>query len=131
MGSKVSKDRLALVTGGAGFIGSHLARALVDRGDKVRVLDNLSSGLLQNLTGLNLDLRQEDIHDYRAVDQAMQDVDVVFHLAALTSVPESVEVPQKCHEVNLIGTLNVLWAAHKAGVRRVVRRRPPPGLTSV
>jgi len=111
---------LVLVTGGAGFIGSHLAWGLVERGDEVRILDDLSSGLQQNLTSLDSDFQKEDIRDQGAVDQAMQDVQTVFHLAALTSVPESVEVPQRCYEVNLIGSLNVLWAAHRAGVRRVV-----------
>ena len=111
---------LVLVTGGAGFIGSHLAWGLVERGDEVRILDDLSTGLQQNLTSLDSDFQKEDIRDQGAVDQAMQDVQTVFHLAALTSVPESVEVPQRCYEVNLIGSLNVLWAAHRAGVRRVV-----------
>ena len=111
---------LVLVTGGAGFIGSHLAWGLVERGDEVRILDDLSTGLQQNLTSLDSDFQMEDIRDQGAVDQAMQDVQTVFHLAALTSVPESVEVPQRCYEVNLIGSLNVLWAAHRAGVRRVV-----------
>ncbi len=111
---------LVLVTGGAGFIGSHLAQALIERGDAVTILDDLSTGLQQNLAGLDLDLRREDIRHYGAVDLAMQDVETVFHLAAMTSVPESVEVPQRCYEVNLIGSLNVLWAAHRAGVRRVV-----------
>ncbi len=111
---------LVLVTGGAGFIGSHLARALIERGDAITILDDLSTGLQQNLAGLDLDLRREDIRRYDAVDLAMQDVELVFHLAAMTSVPESVEVPQRCYEENLIGSLNVLWAAHRAGVRRVV-----------
>ena len=109
-----------LVTGGAGFIGSHLARALVERGDEVRILDDLSTGLQQNLAGLDLDLRREDIRHYRAVDLALQDVELVFHLAAMISVPKSVAAPHQCYEANLIGSLNVLWAAHRAGVRRVV-----------
>ncbi len=111
---------LVLVTGGAGFIGSHLAQASIERGDAVRIFDDLSTGPRQNLTGLDLDLRQDDIRDQGAVEQAMHGVETVFHLAAMTSVPESVEVPQRGYEVNLTGSLNVLWAAHRAGVGRVV-----------
>ena len=111
---------LALVTGGAGFIGSHLARALIERGDAVRILDDLSSGLRHNLAGLDVDLQQEDIRDQGALDQAMKDVELVFHLAAMTSVPKSVEAPHRCYEVNLIGSLNVLCAAYRAGARKVV-----------
>ena len=111
---------LVLVTGGAGFIGSHLAQASIERGDAVRIFDDLSTGPRQNLTGLDLDLRQDDIRDQGAVEQAMQGVETVFHLAAMTSVLESVLAPHQCYEANLIGSLNVLWAAHRAGVRRVV-----------
>ena len=110
----------ALVTGGAGFIGSHLVRELLERRDQVRVLDDLSTGREENLSGLDLDLIVGDIRDLRTVQQAVEGVNLVFHLAASISVSASIEDPLDCYAVNLNGSLNVLWAAHKAGVRRVV-----------
>ena len=109
-----------LITGGAGFIGSHLVRALVVRGRQVRVLDNLSSGSQVNLTGLDVELVVEDIRNAGAVSEAMRGVDTAFHLAAFVSVPESMEDPIGCYETNVIGSLNILRAAQQAGVRRVV-----------
>jgi len=111
-----------LVTGGAGFIGSHIVDALVRDGHHVRVIDNFSTGKRENLS-LSLDhieLFEASITDRAALDEAMQGVDYVLHLAALASVPRSVDDPLSCHEHNVTGTLNVLLAARDAGVRRVV-----------
>ncbi len=110
----------ALVTGGAGFIGSHLVRALLERGHQVRVLDNLTTGREENLEALAVDLRIGDIRHPSAVTQAVRDVDFVFHLAALVSVAESVADPLGCYAVNLTGSLNVLAESAEARVRRVV-----------
>jgi UDP-N-acetylglucosamine/UDP-N-acetyl-alpha-D-glucosaminouronate 4-epimerase len=111
-----------LVTGGAGFIGSNLVRALVSTGAEVRVLDNLSTGFLSNLADLpgSLDVVQGDVRDPDSVRQAVRGADVIHHLAALPSVPRSVREPMAVHQVNVDGTLNVLLAARDAGVRRLV-----------
>ena len=111
-----------LVTGGAGFIGSHLVRGLVARGDRVRVLDNLSTGHLHNLAGVSdqIDLLQGDLRDEAAVARAVQGVDTIFHEAALASVPRSVAFPLESHAHCATGTLVLLNAARQASVRRVV-----------
>ncbi len=111
-----------LVTGGAGFIGSHIATALAERGDDVRVFDNLSSGSRQNLAhlGSKFELMEGDLLDAAAVSRAVKGVEVVFHEAALASVPRSVEKPLDTHGVCVTGTLHLLEAARKAGVRRLV-----------
>lgn len=111
------------VTGGAGFIGSGLVRALLARGDAdVAVLDNLLTGSEKNLAdvGGEIDFHRVDIRDYDAVVGAISGVQVVFHLAAIPSVPRSIDDPVPSHEVNIDGAFNVLRAAHRAGVRRVV-----------
>jgi UDP-glucose 4-epimerase len=111
-----------LVTGGAGFIGSHLVEALLDRGQRVRVLDNFSTGDRANLDGVidRIDLVEGDITDPETVRRATRDVEVVFHQAALASVPRSVANPLATHRACVDGTLNVLLAARDCGVRRVV-----------
>jgi UDP-glucose 4-epimerase len=111
-----------LVTGGAGFIGSHIAEALVRRGDQVRVLDNLSTGSLENLAGFRdgLEFIEGDITDAEVVARAVRGVDCIFHEAALASVPASVERPLATHAACVTGTLNLLDAARRAGVRRLV-----------
>jgi UDP-glucose 4-epimerase len=109
----------ALVTGGAGFIGSHLVDALVRRGDDVRVLDDLSSGRRDNVHR-GAQFTAGDVTDPPAVDRAVRGTDTVFHLAALRAVPRSVEHPLATDTVNVHGTLTVLDAALRAGVRRVV-----------
>ncbi len=111
-----------LVTGGAGFIGSHLVDALVARGDTVRVLDNFSTGRRENLVAVQdqIELVEGDLRDPDAVAQAVNGVDLVFHQGALPSVPRSVADPLTSHEVNSTGTLRLLLAARDAGVRRVV-----------
>ncbi len=116
----------ALVTGGAGFIGSHLVERLLERGHAVRVLDNLSSGRRANLSfteGLpagQFELVQADLQDGEARRRAVRGADTVFHLAALASVPRSVRDPLESQEVNATGTLALLNDAREAGVRRVV-----------
>ncbi|HEX2571998.1 MAG TPA: SDR family oxidoreductase [Polyangia bacterium] len=111
-----------LITGGAGFIGSNLAWALVARGDEVRVLDNFSTGREANLRGLEgrIGLFRGDITDAAVLESAMDGVDFVLHEAALPSVPRSIERPLDCDRVNVHGTVMVLDAARRKGVRRVV-----------
>src|SRR5215207_6264784 len=110
----------ALVTGGAGFIGSHIVRALTQLGAEVVVLDDLSAGRRENLAGLPLkEFIGASILDREAVALAMRGVQVVFHQAAMASVPLSVERPREFYEINVMGTLNVLQAAAEAKVRRV------------
>jgi nucleoside-diphosphate-sugar epimerase len=111
-----------LVTGGAGFIGSSIARTLISRGDKVRVLDNFYSGKRENLADIaaDVDLREGDIRDDAALERALEGVEVVFHEAAIPSVPRSLVDPISSHDVGATGTLKVLFHAKKAGVRRVV-----------
>jgi UDP-glucose 4-epimerase len=111
-----------LVTGGAGFIGSHIVEALVARGDSVRILDNLSTGKRENLQlfGGSIDFHEGDLREKKDVARAVAGVDVVFHEAALRSVPRSMDDPGATNEVNITGTLNLLMAARAAGVRRLV-----------
>ena len=111
-----------LVTGGAGFIGSHLVETLVHRGDSVRVIDNLCTGNRDNLAGVanDIDFVEADIRDESAVGRVMSNVEVVFHQAALASVPLSLEKPMEVHHATATGTLNILDQAARSGVRRVV-----------
>jgi UDP-glucose 4-epimerase len=109
-----------LVTGGAGFIGSNLARALLERGDDVRVLDNFSTGSRGNLQGLDVEIVEGELRSYERVHNATRGTEVVYHLGALGSVPRSVQDPLTSSAVNVEGTLNVLLAARDEGVRRVV-----------
>ena len=109
-----------LVTGGAGFIGSNLIRALLERGDEVRVLDNFSTGNRANLAGLDVEVVEGELRSYERVHNAVRGTEVVFHLGALGSVPRSVQDPLTSSAVNIEGTLNVLLAARDEGIRRVV-----------
>jgi UDP-glucose 4-epimerase len=111
-----------LITGAAGFIGSHLAYALAGQGHEVRAVDNLSTGLRSNLAGLDgrIEFREVDLRDAAAIGEACRDIDVILHQAALPSVPRSVLDPRTSHESNINGTFNVLEGARAAGVRRVV-----------
>ncbi len=118
-----------LVTGGAGFIGSRLVESVLDRGDRVRVLDNFSTGKRENLERLgggryrpavSFDLIEGDIRDLATVTAAMEGCSAVLHQAALGSVPRSVEDPESTHLTNVDGTLNVFLAARTLGIRRVV-----------
>ena len=117
MASRMAK---VLVTGGAGFIGSNLVRALLERGDDVRVLDNFSTGNRTNLEGLDVEVVEGELRSYERVHNAVNGTEVVYHLGALGSVPRSVQDPLTSSAVNIEGTLNVLLAARDAGVRRVV-----------
>ena len=107
-----------LVTGGAGFIGSHIAETLVKRGDEVRVLDNLSTGKMENLAGIagKFEFIEGDIRDLETCRRAVEGVSAVFHEAALASVARSVEDPLLANAINVTGTLNLLVAARAAGV---------------
>jgi len=114
--------RTFLVTGGAGFIGSHIATALVERGDKVRVLDNLSTGHVSNLAHIadRVELIEGDLTDAALMAKAVQGVDCVFHQAALASVPRSVEAPLDTNAACVTGTVTLLDQARRRGVRRVI-----------
>jgi UDP-glucose 4-epimerase len=108
-----------LVTGGAGFIGSHIVEYFQGKAE-VRVLDNLRSGFKKNLSGFECELIEGSILDREAVSRAMAGVDFVFHLAAMISVPESMQKPIECDEINTKGTLIVLEEAARAGVKKLV-----------
>jgi len=109
-----------LITGGAGFLGSHIAQQLAEEGHEIRVLDNFSSGSRNNLSGIDAELMDGDIRDTDALARACRGTDCIFHMAAFVSVFESVRQPRLTHEINSGGTFNVLEAAREAGVRRVI-----------
>ena len=114
--------RTFLVTGGAGFIGSHIAEALIQRHDKVRVFDNLSTGHLSNLDSIRdrIEFVEGDLLDADTVERVVDGVDCIFHEAALASVPRSVKDPLATNAACVTGTLTLLDAARRAGVRRLV-----------
>ncbi len=120
--NQADRKPLYLVTGGAGFIGSHICEALVKRGERVRVLDNLLTGKRANLAHLEekIEFIEADLRDYEATRRAVEGASIVFHQAAVPSVPRSVVEPRLNHEANVDGTFNVLMAAREAGVRRVI-----------
>jgi len=116
-----------LVTGGAGFIGSHIVHKLLEQGDSVRVLDDFSTGKRENLEGIaqqfnggRFEVLEADLRDAARVEKAVRGVEIVFHEAAFVSVPQSMEEPQACFDVNITGTSRLLDTARAAGVRRVV-----------
>ncbi|MDP6944023.1 MAG: NAD-dependent epimerase/dehydratase family protein [Myxococcota bacterium] len=109
-----------LITGGAGFIGSNLARAALARGDEVRIIDDLSTGRRANLEGLDIELFEASILDASTLARAVDGCHVVFHMAGQVSVARSVDEPAMTHEVNATGSLRVYQAARAAGVERVV-----------
>jgi nucleoside-diphosphate-sugar epimerase len=111
-----------LVTGGAGFIGSHIVRILLEQGADVRVLDNFSSGRRENLENLRgkLEVHEGDVRDAIKVKEAVSGVDIIFHEAAFVSVPQSMDEPQDCFDVNITGTSVLFDAARKVGVKRAV-----------
>ena len=114
--------RTFLVTGGAGFIGSHIATALIERGDRVRVFDNLSTGRLSNLAHVadSVEFIEGDLQDESAVAAAVKGIDCVYHQAALASVPRSVEAPLDTNAACVTGTVTLLDQSRRAGVRRLV-----------
>jgi len=116
-----------LVTGGAGFIGSHIVRTLLEQGNSVRVLDNFSTGKRENIEDLSwhfdgdhLEIFEGDLRDATRVEDAVRGVEVIFHEAAFVSVPQSMQEPQACFDVNITGTSRLFDAARAAGVRRAV-----------
>ncbi|MBN2385476.1 MAG: SDR family oxidoreductase [Anaerolineales bacterium] len=113
---------LVLVTGGAGFIGSHIVAALLERGDRVRVLDDFSSGRRAYLSGFEdrIEILEGDLRDGDLVRAAVREAELAFHLAAFVSVPASMTDPQTCFDVNVAGTVGLFEAARAAGVRKVV-----------
>jgi nucleoside-diphosphate-sugar epimerase len=117
----MSLSGIALVTGGAGFIGSHIAAALVSAGARVRIIDNLSTGHRENIAeiGGDIDFIQASLTD-QGLNRALQDVELVFHEAAIPSVPRSVEKPRETHEASVNATFSLLLAARDQKVRRLV-----------
>ena len=109
-----------LITGGSGFIGSHIVELYQDKAEEIRVLDNLRTGYRHNLDGLRHTFIEGSITDRELVKKAVQGVDYIFHLAALVSVPESMAKPGECVDINVHGLLNVLEEAAAAGVKKLV-----------
>lgn len=111
-----------MITGGAGFIGSHLAARFAELGHSVRVFDNFATGKRDNLANTTgtIEILEGDLRQREDCDRACSDIEVVFHIAALPSVPVSIEKPQETHDVNVNGTFNILTAARKNGCRRVI-----------
>ena len=113
---------LYLVTGGAGFIGSNIVEELVKKGEKIRILDDFSTGKRENIVGFkdSIELIEGDLRNWEIVKRAMEGVDFVLHQGALPSVERSIEDPLTTTKVNILGTLNVLSAAREAKVERLV-----------
>ena len=109
-----------LITGGAGFIGSHIAEHYQGIAEEIRVLDNLRTGYKKNLDGLNVTFIEGSITDRELVAKAVEGVDYIFHMAAMVSVPESMQKPRETVDLNVNGLLTVLEEASKAGVKKVV-----------
>ena len=116
-----------LITGGAGFIGSHIAQTLLEQGHAVRILDNFSTGRRENVEALTrlfgpdqLEVLEGDVRDASRVGEAVSGIEVLFHEAAFVSVPQSMQEPQECFDINLTGTSMLFDAARRAGVRRAV-----------
>ena len=116
-----------LITGGAGFIGSHIAQNLLERGETVRILDNFSTGKRENIAELTrqfgrdqLEIHEGDVRDAAHVKAAVAGIEIIFHEAAFVSVPQSMDEPQDCFDVNITGTSQLFDAARRAGVRRAV-----------
>lgn len=113
---------LCLVTGGSGFIGGHIVRRLLREGRSVRVLDDFSTGRRENIADVEsqIELVVGDICDHATAERCADGAEIIFHLAAIPSVPRSVDHPRESHEANINGTFNVLMAARKCGARRIV-----------
>jgi UDP-glucose 4-epimerase len=117
---KINMIKKVLVTGGAGFIGSHTVEALLEKGYKVFVLDNLSTGKIDNIKNEKLTFIKGDIQDFDLVKKIMKKVDAVIHLAAIASVAQSIDQPIQTHDVNVTGTLNVFLSAVENNIKKVV-----------
>ena len=118
-----------LITGGAGFIGSHLVEALLASGQQVRVLDNFSTGHAANLAHLpDVEVVRGDVRDAALVDTLVREVDYVLHLAAVVSVPQSMSDPSFTNAVNVEGTLNLLNSAREHGLKRLARSTSTAGI---
>lgn len=115
-------SNIALVTGGAGFIGSHLASTLVQSGARVRIIDDLSTGYRENIDeiGGDIDFIQASVTDSEALKRALEDVELIFHEAAIPSVPRSIAAPTETHNASVNGTFSLLLAAREQKVRRVI-----------
>ena len=115
-------NKRVLITGGCGFIGSHIAEKLVELGAQVTILDDLSTGFIENITPFKdrLSVVYDSICNQETCNRVTQNQDIIFHLAAFISVPESIEKPYKCHEINVDGTVNLLEAARKNMVKRFI-----------
>lgn len=115
-------NKKVVVTGGCGFIGSHIARKLVELGASVTIIDNLSTGLIHNIETIKqqVTLLPLDITDFDNCIRATQNIDIIFHLAAFISVPDSIQNPAHCYKTNVDGTFNILHAAHMNGVPRFI-----------
>jgi UDP-glucose 4-epimerase len=109
-----------LITGGAGFIGSHIANTLLNTGKEVRIFDNFSSGKRENLAGLDVEIIEGDLRNDDDINKAVKNIDIIFHEAAFVSVPESMEKPQECLDINVSGTSKLFESARRSGVKRVV-----------
>lgn len=109
-----------LITGGAGFIGSHIAEHFQSTADEIRVLDNFRTGSVKNLVGLPVTFLEGSVTDRATVREAVRGVDLIFHMAALVSVPESMIYPSECVDINVHGLLHVLEEASAAGVKKIV-----------
>jgi len=120
MDTNYDKHEKVIITGGAGFIGSHLANELVGKGYEVHVVDNLYSGKRKDSLGEKVIFHKEDVRDYSALEKIFEHAVYVFHLAALPRVQYSIEHPGETNEVNVSGTLNVLKAAHKNKIKKVI-----------
>lgn len=120
MSIKLKSPRKVLVTGGAGFIGSNLVRLLVEQGVLVRVMDNLSTGHIKNIENLSIEFVQGNICNANLVQDAVDGIDAIFHLAAHIGNVKSLEHPQEDAQINVLGAVNLLEAARKAGVQRIV-----------
>ena len=119
-----------LVTGGAGFIGSNLVDRLINDGHEVSIVDNLSTGKKENLNSQAV-FHEVDICDFNKIRPLMEEIDYIFHLAALPRVPISVEDPIGTSQVNIMGTINVFKAASEAGVKRIVFASSPSVVVSI
>jgi UDP-glucose 4-epimerase len=114
------KDKKVLVTGGCGFIGSHLCEAISNEGANITVIDDLSTGILDNIKSINCEFIKASITELDAIKPAFKDIDLVFHLASMNCVPQGIEKPINSNKINIIGTLNVLMAAKEYKVKRFV-----------